>query len=340
MFNKLLWFTDIHFGRSGNSPIANQDNIDFISWAIERGKSWGVDTVIFGGDWHDCRHSLGVSTINYSLHGLDLLNENFKNVYYIPGNHDLFYRDKRDVASIEFAKYLENIKIIRDPTTIDNVTILPWLIGDEIKILKSLKSKYVFSHLELSGFMMNANVELPDAPHLANIDDLKNTGEVYSGHFHKRQSNGRVTYTGNAMPFSFSDANDTERGIMLLQYNHDPIFEQWDQQPLFYTGNFSDILANPSILKPKMIVKSYADIVLTQEEIQELKESLSKTYGLRKMEIIPLKADDVTENDFNKNVEFKSVDQMILEGFKEVKSSNIKLDKLTKIYTDIMGVIK
>lgn len=337
MFKKILWFTDIHYGRSGNSSIANQDNIDFIEWAIDEAKTWGAETTIFGGDWHDNRHALGVSTIDYSIKGLDLLNDNFKNVFYIPGNHDLFYRDKRDIASIEFAKYLENIHIIKNPTTIDDVTLLPWLIGDELGLLKTLKSKYVFSHLELSGFMMNANVELPDAPHLANAEDLKNAGDVFSGHFHKRQTKGRITYTGNAMPFNFSDANDTDRGIMLLEYGHEPIFKSWKDQPQFYTGNFSEILANPQVLKPKMIVKSYADMVLTQEEIQELKDSLSKTYGLRKMEIMPLKTENIGDTEFKKNIEFKSVDQMILEGFKEVKSSNIRLDKLTKIYTDIMG---
>jgi DNA repair exonuclease SbcCD nuclease subunit len=330
MFQKILWITDIHFGRSGNSPIANQDNIDFLNWAVDRAKSWGAETFIYGGDWHDCRHSLGVSTIHYSIQGLDIVSNAFKNIFFLPGNHDLLYRDRRDVASIEFAKYQKNINIIREQTKIDDITFLPWLIGNESKTVKHIKSKYVFAHLELPGFMMNAKVELPDSPHLAKHDDFKNIDTVFTGHFHMRQQKGRVLYTGNAMPFNFSDANETDRGIMLLEYDKDPIFEKWNEQPLFYVGNLTDIMNDETILKPKMTVKALVNFPLTQEEIQELKETLTSSYGLRKLEIINTKEE--LEDEYQSPVMFQTVDQMVLDGFKSIQSTNIKIDKLADIY--------
>jgi DNA repair exonuclease SbcCD nuclease subunit len=161
LFNKAITIADIHFGRSGNSPIANKDNIEFLKWAIDEAKTFGAETCIMLGDWHDNRHSLHVSTMLSSLEGIDMLNANFKTVWWLIGNHDLLYKDKRDAASIEFSKYLPNIEIIREPTTIDDVTFLPWLIGDESKTLRT-SSRYVFSHLELPNFYMNDKIKLEE----------------------------------------------------------------------------------------------------------------------------------------------------------------------------------
>ncbi|RYF20885.1 MAG: hypothetical protein EOO77_07110 [Oxalobacteraceae bacterium] len=119
LFKKALFFTDIHYGRNGNSPQSLLDNMEFLAWAIEEGKTRGCDTFIFGGDWHDNRHSLHVSTMHASLEGLQMVNDAFPASYFIPGNHDLFYRDKRDISSIEFIRNLPNIKLIRGGEVIE-----------------------------------------------------------------------------------------------------------------------------------------------------------------------------------------------------------------------------
>ena len=35
------------------------------------------------------------------------------------------------------------------------------------------------------------------------------------------------------MPFDFTDDGETERGMMLLEWGHDPIFRTWPDQPLY-----------------------------------------------------------------------------------------------------------
>ena len=40
-------------------------------------------------------------------------------------HHDLLYRDRRDAASIEFSRYLPNVKIIREPITIEEDAFYP-----------------------------------------------------------------------------------------------------------------------------------------------------------------------------------------------------------------------
>jgi metallophosphoesterase superfamily enzyme len=140
LFKKAAVFTDIHFGLKSNSTLHNEDCLNFVKWATAKAKEEGCDTALFLGDWHNNRASINILTLQYSLQALEHLNENFDNTYFIPGNHDLYYRDKRDVQSVEWAKHLTNIHICNDWTTIGDVTIAPWLVGDDFKKLKKLKA--------------------------------------------------------------------------------------------------------------------------------------------------------------------------------------------------------
>ena len=149
LFKKAAIFTDVHFGLKSNSQLHNEDCLNFIKWATAKAREEGCDTAMFLGDWHNNRASINIVTLNYSLRALEHLNDNFDSIYFIPGNHDLYYRDKRDVQSVEWAKHLKNIHICNDWTTIGDVTIAPWLVGDDYKRIPKLEGKYMFGHFEL-----------------------------------------------------------------------------------------------------------------------------------------------------------------------------------------------
>ena len=109
LFKKAALFTDIHFGLKSNSTLHNEDCLAFVKWATAKAKAEGCDTCLFLGDWHNNRSSLNIVTLSYSLRALEHMNDNFDRVFFIPGNHDLYYRDKRDIQSVEWAKHLPNI---------------------------------------------------------------------------------------------------------------------------------------------------------------------------------------------------------------------------------------
>lgn len=334
LFNKALVIADLHFGRSGNSPVANKDNLDFLRWAIDEAKTWGAETCIMLGDWHDNRHSLHVSTILASLDGMDLLNDSFKDVWWLPGNHDLLYRERRDASSIEFARYLSSIKIVRDPLICENVTFIPWLVGEEHKIVKP-KTRYAFAHLELPGFLMNAKVEMPESAHTSTAEQFNGCEYVFTGHFHMRQFRKNICYTGNIMPFNFSDDNDDDRGAMFLQWGHEPFFKAWPGQPLYRSMKLSEMLSDPdTLLKPNMTVRAHIDVPLRYEEAQEIRDALLMSYGLRKIELINGNAE--TEQEFeNVNVQFRTVDQIVIEGLESVESVELSSARLVQIYTSL-----
>jgi DNA repair exonuclease SbcCD nuclease subunit len=338
MFKKAVTLTDVHFGRAGNSPVANQDNLDFIDWFIEEARTWGADTCLMLGDWHENRANLHVQTLYYSLEGMQRLNDAFAKVIWLPGNHDLLYRHKRDVSSIEFARHLPNIQIIREPTTIGEVSLLPWLVGDEAKAVKNIKSRYVFGHLELPGYLLNAKVPMPHHNDGITSDDFKGGAEyVFSGHFHFRQAMGDnpVVYTGNIMPFNFADVDDSDRGMMFLEWGSDPFFKAWPDQPLFTKVNLSELLSAPQrFLKPKMTVRVITDIEINHEEARTLKDTFEKEYDLRKIEYAHAPKQE-SDQKFVTEINFQSVDQIVIDGLLSVESTGLSPNRLVEIYRSL-----
>lgn len=335
LFKKLAFFTDIHFGRRSNSPVDLKDNLDFVRWFIAEAKSRNCETFIFGGDFFDNRNAIHLSTLNSGLEALQMLNDAFEKCYFIPGNHDLLFRTSRDVSSIEFARNLPNIEIIREPTTIDGVTFLPWLIGDEHKSLKGHKGRYVFAHLEVPGFLMNAKVEMPEGAHAIKADLFDAHEFVFTGHFHLRQRKGNIIYTGNVMPFNFSDNWDDDRGAMFLDWDGQPEFASWPDQPLFRTMKLSELLETPDqLLAPKLTARVAIDIDISYEEAQLIKDTFVTDFGLRRIELVHQQKQEA-DQEFTGEVAFQSVDQIVIDGLTAVQSIGLKSAKLVEIYKNL-----
>ena len=107
MFKKAAVFTDIHFGLKGNSRVHNEDCEEFIDWYIETAKAAGCETGIFCGDWHHNRNSLNLTTMDATIRCMEKLGAAFEKFYFFDGNHDLYYKDKRDVNSTAFIPLAE-----------------------------------------------------------------------------------------------------------------------------------------------------------------------------------------------------------------------------------------
>lgn len=331
LFDKVAVFTDIHFGRSGNDRQANQDNSDFITWFIEEAQKFGAKQMVFCGDWHNNRHNLHVSTMNYSLWNMERLNEAFEKVWFIPGNHDLFYRERRELSSVEFGRNLKNFQIISDRTTIGDVTFMPWLVEDEWKEISNIKSKYIFGHFELPHFFMNGMTEMPDHGGLAE-KHFVHQDYVFSGHFHKRQARTKVVYIGNTFPFNFSDAWDDDRGAMFLEWGKEPAFKEWPDAPKYRTLRLSEMLESPRAFVPnKSYVRANIDLELNYEEANFIKDIMMLHYGARKVDLIPSSKDEENQ-EFDDDVAFKSIDQIVVDGLNSIQGVGIDKEMLIEIY--------
>lgn len=335
LFHKAAVFTDIHFGLKSNSTLHNEDCLNFIKWATEKARAEGCETAFFLGDWHNNRASINIVTLNYSLKALEHLNANFDTVYFIPGNHDLYYRDKRDIQSVEWARHLPNVQICNDWFDSGDVVIAPWLVADDHKRIKKMSGKYMFGHFELPGYLMNAMVAMPDHGEIRR-EDFDNFEHVFSGHFHKRQTQKNITYIGNCFPHNYADAGDDDRGLMILEWGKSPEYHAWPDQPRYRVFQLSDVLRHTeAMLQPKMHVRVNLDIDISYEEATFIKETFIDTYGLREITLIPAKTTDLTEYEIQGNIEFESVDQIVTGQLTSIDSNNYNPNLLLEIYRNL-----
>lgn len=335
LFKKAIVFTDLHLGLKSNSTAHNEDCLAFVDWAIKTGKEQGCDTCLFLGDWHNNRASINLVTLDYSIRALERISAAFDQTFFIPGNHDLYYRDKRDIQSAAWARHIPNIHIVNDFFNEGNVCISPWLVHDEHKKINKMKGEYMFGHFELPHFYMNAMVQMPDHGDIQR-EHFEHFNRVYSGHFHKRQHGKNITYIGNCFPHNYSDAGDDERGVAVMEWGKEEEFFSWPDQPRYRVYSLSGVLTSPEeLLKPKMHVRVNLDIEISYEEATFIKETFADTYKLREITLIQNKANmdsiDIDPSELN----FRSVDQIVSEQIAIINSDHFDPKLLLDIYRNL-----
>ena len=334
LFKKVAAFTDLHLGLKGNSPVHNKDCEDFIDWFIENAQREGCDTCIFLGDYHHNRNTINLTTLDVSIRCLEKLGAAFEQFFWFPGNHDLFYKDKRDVHSSSFGKHIPGVTIVNKVTTKGDVTLVPWLVNEEWKGISKIKSKYMFGHFELPLFFMNAMVQMPDHSELQS-SHFTHQDYVFSGHFHKRQQKSNMIYIGNAFPHNYADAWDDERGMMVMEWGGQPEYFSWPDQPTFRTTKLSTLIDEAdTLIKPKQHLRVSLDIDITYEEASFIKENFMKNYDIREMTLITERKDA----EINTNIDiqaFESVDQIVANQIVSIESDTYNKNTLLDIYNSL-----
>jgi len=335
LFKKVACLTDIHFGLKSNSTTHLRDCEEFVDWFISEAKSAGCETAIFLGDWSHNRNSLNLFTLDSSLRCLEKLGAAFDQFFWFPGNHDLFYKDKRDIHSSAFGRHIPGVTIVDSVMTRGDVTLVPWLVGDEWKTISQATSKYMFGHFELPLFYMNAMVQMPDHGELQ-VEHFKHQDYVFSGHFHKRQSRGKVHYIGNAFPHNFADAWDDDRGMMILEWGSEPEYINWPNCPKYRALPLSRLIdEKDTLMKSKMHLKVNLDIDITFEEADYIKEEFTNKYDIREISLIQDKTNLDNSSEESLENTFSSVDQIVTDGLVNLENGQFNSNLLLEIYNDL-----
>jgi DNA repair exonuclease SbcCD nuclease subunit len=270
------------------------------------------------------------------LRSLEKLGQAFDQFFMFAGNHDLYYKDKRDVKSTEFAKHIPGVTVVNDVLVNDDVALVPWLVGDEWKRISKIKARYMFGHFELPSFYMNAMVQMPDHGELKS-EHFVNQDYVFSGHFHKRQVQGKIHYIGNAFPHNYADSWDDARGMMILdrENNQEPEYINWPDAPKYRTIALSQLIdQKDTLLKSKMYLRVTIDIPISFEEANFIKETFIKEYDCREITLIPQKQLDEMTSDID-IAKFESVDQIVSNEILAIDSDNFDKSLLLNIYSEL-----
>lgn len=349
--DKIAMFTDIHFGAKANSEQHNIDCLNYVEWFCNKVRNdKNVNAVAFLGDWNENRSNINIHTLNYSYLAAKKLNELDIPIFFVIGNHDLYFKKSREIHSVIPFNEFTNFKVIEENTIIKNkghhdVLICPYLFHDEYEDLVQYKDIPVWmGHFEFKGFIVTGtDIRMPTGPDASQFAGPK---QIFSGHFHKRQSyeNSNVVYIGNTFPTTFGDAGDSSRGMATYNFNtEETLFYDWEDGPRYIKTKLSDLLNDESrerILVPNAKVKCIVDIKINFDESNVIKREFLKEYGLREILFEEASAIQAAISDTELDLDIdtsglKSVDDLVMLMLKQIKNKHIDNTVLIRLYQQL-----
>jgi len=176
---------------------------------------------------------------------------------------------------------------------------------------------------------------MPDNGEL-NSDHFPHQDYVFSGHFHIRQTKGKINYIGNPFGHNYSDVWDFDRGAMYLEWGGVPEFINYTNGPRFISISLTAMMANPDLyLIPKTHLQVTLDANITYEEASFLRETFLSQYNVREFKLIRNPEESLTAT-FNGSVTLKTVDQIVVECLTTIDTdSKFDINKLIQIYNGL-----
>jgi DNA repair exonuclease SbcCD nuclease subunit len=330
---KGAYFTDIHFGKKANSQLHNEDCINFIDWFCKNALENGCDYVAFLGDWNENRSALNIATLNYSYEGAKKLNDLGLPVFFCVGNHDLYHRHTRELHSVVNFQEFDHFTVIDQPLVVDNIgdgaLFSPYMFHDEYPgLTEHLKLPFWAGHFEFQGFLVTGyNIKMQTGP---DPRLFKGPKHIISGHFHRRQEQDNIVYMGNTFPMDFGDAGDNKRGMMIYDHDKQKIkYIDWADAPKYIKTKLTDILDGDVKIVNHARVRCLTDVPISFEESTYLRAKFIE-------EIAEALADTETSVDVeNKEITVDSVDELVVQMLKDIKSDHIDNDILVEQYRAI-----
>lgn len=220
---KYAMITDLHYGVRAGSIYFQEAMNSFVRYTVlpillEQ----NIKTLFVLGDFTDSRKSTNYRIVQeVRKNFFDLMAEHGIHVVIICGNHDIFFKEKNDIASFDviFGHY-DNVTPVLSPLDLEptgtDLLILPWINknneADVLKAIKNSKAKYCMGHFEINGAKMYKSSR---AEHGMDADVLSKFDMVFSGHFHHRSQYGNIQYIGAAGYYTWQDYDDF-RGMTIF----------------------------------------------------------------------------------------------------------------------------
>lgn len=196
--------SDIHFNLQ-TLPLASQA----LRAALAKAEELNVPLVI-AGDLHDTKANIRGEVQNELL---SILQHPEVTVYVLPGNHDLL----NEKAPEHGLNYLEphctvfsgQAKILLNKVIIG---FIPYTSNPQAIRAKLTNEQIVVMHQGFLGAHLGDYVQDKTSMDPETLKDFT----VISGHYHRHQTVGPVTYIGNPFTLTFGEANDGPKGFLVV----------------------------------------------------------------------------------------------------------------------------
>ena len=341
---KRIWFiTDTHFGVHNNSNewleyMSGYFNEFFIPLVRQHYRPG--DILLHLGDVYDSRQSLNLRVLNLGVSIFESLSEIFQDgIYIILGNHDLWGKGSNEVHSLKSLKWIPNVTILEDPTTLvlngKSFFMMPWRKDhtEESSTLENAdRHDYLCCHADIRGLQFNRHVLVDTG---VGIEQLAKFGRVYSGHIHFAQEARNIKMLGSPYELTRSDSGN-RKSITLLdledseeiefENTYSPRFKKFEFSKLLemtyeeieseFTNNFIDV-----VIDPALAVKSPLNII-------------SDTFtGLRRLTFHPyteIQMDDLSEELFEGEAKEYTIQDFIKKYVERMDTDEDHKSKILK----------
>ena len=308
---KIAIITDTHFGARKGSQILHDYFEKFYTETFfpELDKR-GVDTVLHMGDVFDVRKGIDYWSLDWAKRVVfDPLRERNIDTRIIVGNHDIFYKQSLKINSpgLNLTEYT-NVTTYAEPQTVilkgQEVFLIPWVCEENaeefIQERDNSKAKYAFGHLEIAGFYANATYLVQHGMDIANFSQFE---RVFSGHFHKKNSSGNVTYLGNPYQMYWNDEGDT-RGFHIFDLETGELEFIPNPNNLFNKIYYKEGM----LIKPTKYRDTYIKLIVEEKSTpQKLHAFIDKLYKVGVHDIKVIENFDLSVDD---DVEIESEDTL------------------------------
>ena len=243
---KLAIFSDLHLGVRQDSAEWHTIALEWADWFVEQLKQRDIKRIFFLGDFFHNKFVISSTT----LYTASILLEKLKefDIDLIFGNHDLYYLNNPEVASVNIFAGYSNVHVHSKPyeEEIDGKKIV--MVGWGYDPLQ-YSGDVLMTHAEIDVFKFNEF--LTCTSDLKPSALLRNYKHIISGHFHGKQiknyDSGTIEYIGNPFSMDFSDSSvekvfgilDTES--MQMEYVTNNL------SPRFLKFNLSELVEKPDI---------------------------------------------------------------------------------------------
>lgn len=320
-----ICISDIHFNINTLSLASKA-----LREALLKAEELGIPLVI-AGDLHDTKAIIRAEVMNEII---DILRLALVPVYLLEGNHDKI--NEKSVGhgltylntSVEVIDYVGVHRLMHTP-----VGFIPYNQPEAVlKAIDSLKGKanilimhQGFQGAAMGDYVLDKTSISPDA-----VKDFK----VISGHYHRHQTLGTVTYIGSPYTITFGEHNDGPKGYLTLysdgSYIQTPINlrKHIVLQANVHENGF-DIHADMRLrINPEDLLwfKAKGPYSLLKRLNKDKVGNLLIGHSNFKLDLIPTSQDDVVKEE--KNLTDQEVMDLIIDQSTDTDSQKIYLKQL------------
>lgn len=201
---KAVLISDIHFSLQ-NLEVASKS----LNMAYDKARELKC-LLIIAGDLHDSKALLRAECVN-RLIDIFTKNKDIK-TYCLVGNHDKINERSEDHSIRFLSSYVE---LIQEPSKKEGLGLVPYQSSND-KFIDSIKmfepGTILITHQGYLGAHMGEYIKDDSSVDPEKLKDYR----IFSGHYHRHQTIGPVTFIGSPYTVTSGEYNDGKKGILIL----------------------------------------------------------------------------------------------------------------------------